>query len=428
MRHLLPLFLLCLLVAAPADADVVSTRSGLKIEGKATQRPDGSWEVQTAKGRIHLPSDRVAGVEPGVTPRADLVSRAAKLSADDVAGQFRLALEAEQAGQSDLACRAYERVLAVDADHRAARRALGYERVGAKWVTQDEARRLQGLVLFGGKWLLPQQVERASSGAAPVPVVKASTLETVIRTLAKGEPALKEAAQIALADKATKHVVPAALRTLYDKDPVVRAASAQLLADLGDEAALRPLIYSAVRDKDADVRREAVRATKAFGHDDTAIPFVRALASANPQVAGHAAQALAGLGDQRVVGYLVKKLRSSGSSARNFVAFLNQISYVRDYDVEIAQASNIANPDVATLMEGVVLDAKVIGATFTKTWLEPIIVDSIGSLVGQDFRTADEALRWYAANAENLPRFPEKPARRAPRRREGRVIGAPVLD
>ena len=208
----------------------------------------------------------------------------------------------------------------------------------------------------------------------------------------------------------------------------MRAASARLLAELGDEAALRPLIFSAVRDADAGVRREAVEATKAFGHDDTAIPFVRALASANPRMAGNAAQALAGLGDQRVVGYIIKRMHSSGSSSRNFVAFLNQISYVRDYDVEIAQASNIANPDVATLQEGVVLDAKVIGATFTKTWLEPILVDAVGSLVGQDFHTADEAMRWYAANRENLPHFPEKPGKRAPRRRGGRFVGAPVLD
>ncbi len=37
---------------------------------------------------------------------------------------------------------------------------------------------------------------------------------------------------------------------------------------------------------------------------------------------------------------------------------LNQVAYVADYEVEIAQASNIANPVVQTILDGIVLDVR----------------------------------------------------------------------
>ncbi len=46
--------------------------------------------------------------------------------------------------------------------------------------------------------------------------------------------------------------------------------------------------------------------------------------------------------------------------------------------------------------------------------------------MGQKHRSADEATAWYLAHRDELPRFPEKPGRRAPRRAKGKAIGAPV--
>ncbi len=46
------------------------------------------------------------------------------------------------------------------------------------------------------------------------------------------------------------------------------------------------------------------------------------------------------------------------NTQRANVSVLNQVSYVQDYEVEIAQASNIANPVVQTILDGVVLDVR----------------------------------------------------------------------
>ena len=46
------------------------------------------------------------------------------------------------------------------------------------------------------------------------------------------------------------------------------------------------------------------------------------------------------------------------NTQRANIQVLNQVSYVQDYEVEIAQASNIANPVIQTIQDGIVLDVR----------------------------------------------------------------------
>ena len=417
-------------LGATAQADLLTTTDGLVLEGTVEQLPNGWTRITTADGSVDFPKSAVASVRKGASPRAAFLAEAADIDPKDAVKQYRLALKAEEAGLDDLARTYLERVIALESDHPAARRALGYERLDGEWTHSDEAHRRKGLVLFRGRWMLPAEVEASSArgaGAAgsetlkvPADVERARSL---IRKLATGTAPVQRAAKLALAKTRTSLLLEAALGTLYHGQVKVRIASARLLAEIGDESALRPLIFSGARDKDAGVRREAVLAAASLGHDDTAVPFTKALNSKNQRLVANAAEALALLGDQRAAGYIVKRLRSHGSSTRNVVSFLNQVSYIRDYDVEIAQASNIANPDVATINEGVVLDIKVLDASFTKTWVEPILVKAFNELVGQRLSSAAEVRAWFAENADTLPQYPKKPAARAPRRSKGRSVG-----
>jgi len=435
IRLALPPLLFALLLALPAGAgaDVVKTSDGLVLEGTVTRDDAGRYVVATDAGTVVLEAAAVAEVHEGDGPRARLAKQRAALAPDDAAGLYRLALEAEAEDLADVAREALEAVVRVDPDHAAARRALGQEQVDGAWVSVAEARRARGLVLYEGRWMLPAEVEAAARalGKAPVTVEEPANdarTRAVIRTWATSEEPLARAARVALAAAPRECRVRAALTTLYDPEPKVRAVSARLLGELGDEAALRPLILSGARDVDDDVRREAVLAAASFGHDDVAIPYVRALGSANLRLVANAAQALADIGDVRAMAFVVKRLTSHGSSARSYVSFLNQVSYVRDYDVEIAQASNIANPDVSTLMEGVIFDVRVIDAGYTKTWVEPILVGAASQLAGRRFANRSDVLAWYAENADSLPRFPEETAPGGTRKRSGRVIGAVEAD
>jgi nitroreductase len=393
--------------AAAATADVVTTKDGLVLEGTTSRAPDGSLTVTTPDGVVRLPAARVATVTPGEGPRTALRRELSALPAPDAEARYRLALRAESAGFSDVAREAWESVVRADPEHAAARRALGQEKVDGTWMPGDEARRRRGLVLYGGKWLLPVEAEAAARAPAAV-VVKDATLASTMRTAARGEPALAHAAAVTLARTDPAARLPVAAVLLRDADPAVRTWACGHLASLGDESALRPLLVSAIRDRDADVRAAAVKASASFGHDDVLYPFLRELGSENPAFVANAAHALALLGDPRAIHVLVRRI-SHGSSPRAVVEFGSQISYVSDYDVEVAQSSNIADPIIGVIQEGVVLDVKVLDVSIDETYVETVLVDAFNALAGAHAKDAGGVIDWYRRNARTIPELPAKP-------------------
>jgi hypothetical protein len=423
---------LVLAIAGPRTrADVVKTASGLTLEGTVEKQTDGSVALTTPEGTVRLGAKEVVSVTPGEGPRTAFAREVKAAEPADAAAWYRLALRADELGLVAERNEAHAKVVAIDADHAASRRALGHERVDGTWLPADEARRRKGFVLFAGEWRLPEEVEATQAAAAkphvPAPGSDDTRIRGVLRQVASKDAALSEAARRALTGASRRDLVAAALGLLGDSDAAVRATCCRLLGEWGDESALRALVFHGARDLDADVRREAVLAAASFGHDDTAIPFVRALGSTNERLVANAAQALGLLADQRTAGYVVKRLESHGSAQRSFVSFLNQVSYVRDYDVEIAQASNIANPNIGTILDGVVLDVHVKGTEYTTTWVEPYLVEALGNIAGRRFADAADARAWYAENRDRLPDFAKKPAARAPRKAEGRAVGLPPI-
>lgn len=395
--------------AVPADAGTVRTKDGLVLEGEVVRRPDGALLVKTADGEVVLPADRVAQVEDDAGAVGALRAALASLACGDVAGRYRVALRAEGAGLFDVARAAHESVVAADPEHAASRRALGYERHDGRWMPLAEARRARGLVLFQGVWRLPAEVEARARDDVPA-LTPDATLADVMRTAASGPPALARAASVRLLGVDAPPRVATAKALLFDADPRVRTFACDHLAAVGDESALRGLVFSAVRDVDPGVRAAAVRASASFGNDDVAVPFARALASEHPAVVVAAAQALGALGDARAVGAVVRRLVSHGGGVRAVVEMLNKVSYVRDYDVEIAQASNIANPIVGTAVDGVVLDVRVVDVAMDRTVVETALVDAFNRLTGLDAKSAGEAVALYRARPTTWPEFPKDPA------------------
>ena len=85
------------------------------------------------------------------------------------------------------------------------------------------------------------------------------------------------------------------------------------------------------------------------------------------------AEALGALGHAAAVDLLVqagphaatglRKAANDAGASRGHIAFLNQQAYIRDFDVEVAQASFIADPQIDVLQSGTVLDVTVVGVT-----------------------------------------------------------------
>ncbi|MEK7866099.1 MAG: hypothetical protein AAB434_05405, partial [Planctomycetota bacterium] len=109
-----------------------------------------------------------------------------------------------------------------------------------------------------------------------------------------------------------------------------------------------------------------------------------------------AAEAIGVIGGGYVgaVEVLIKELFITyGSSQRVNIFFATQTAYVRDFDIEIAQAAVIADPIPGTVASGVVLDTTVLRIQEKMIVIERrVIGDALGKLTGEDF--GDDAKAW----------------------------------
>jgi hypothetical protein len=402
------------LVAFPASgsADVVKTKDGLTLEGTVVRSPDGSLVVTTEGGEVRLAADAVASVTGGEGPRAAARREMAAIAKDDAVGHYKMALALEAKGLSDVARDEYAAVVAADPEHPAARRALGYQKVDGRWLTAAEANRKNGLVLYGGQWRLPAEVDRLAKGPRRVAPSDAE-LVVAMKTAATADAALARAALVRIARAAPADRAEAATALLANQDPNVRRWACREIASLGDQSGLRTLIAVAVRDPHPEVRVAAVKAAATFGEDEVAIPFVRALGSEHPSIVANSARALATLGDARSIGYIVKKISGHGSSPRSYFASEEQISYIRDFDVEVAQTSFIADPIVGTLQQGAVQDVQVLDASIEQTIVERVLLDSFNSLAGTSLKDASQVSAWWKDHASAYKDFPPSAKRAA---------------
>lgn len=392
-----------------AAADVVTTTDGLVLDGRVETDPVGRVTVTTAAGSVRLEKNRVASMVPGDGPETRHASALRALAPDDVDGRFRLALRADAEGAPSVARLAYASVLALDPEHAAARRALGFEREGGAWVTQAEARRARGLVLFDGAWMLPVEADASARTTTAARIEADRDLAGTLRTVAGDDSVLASAARLRWERAAVPVRAATAIALLRDRSPSVRRVACAELGLAADETALRPLVDSALVDPDPTVRREAVLAAASFGNDDTAIPFVKALHSKHLGLVANAARALATMEDRRGLVYLVKRISGHGDSPRVVIETLTKLSYIRDYDVEIAQAANIANPVVGIATEGVVFDVDVLDLAVERTVVETILIDAFNTLAGAHATDVGGVLAWAKANPDAMRGFPARP-------------------
>jgi len=129
---------------------------------------------------------------------------------------------------------------------------------------------------------------------------------------------------------------------------------------------------------------------------------VRALGSDYASVRENAAEALGAMAYPVAVEPLVARLGAISSSGRAAGAYRSpgavlfagrQVAYIQDFDVEIANASSIADPQVNVLQEGAVLDVRVHGTHSESFAVEGRrIRGSLARLTGAD--PGDSAADW----------------------------------
>lgn len=154
------------------------------------------------------------------------------------------------------------------------------------------------------------------------------------------------------------------------------------------------------------VRRETAGLIARQGQAREAVRYLApGLLHDHPIVRMRTATAYANLGDDFAVDLLVAAgplagtaQAASAGAVRGNVAFLNQQSYIRDFEVEVAQASFIADPKVAVLQDGAVLDATVHAVVTHRTEIVDAYRKAITHLAGNDpGRDAGEWSSWWSS-------------------------------
>lgn len=126
---------------------------------------------------------------------------------------------------------------------------------------------------------------------------------------------------------------------------------------------------TAILDPAAQVRSSAVQVARDAGRVEGAVAYLApGLMQSSAEVRVRTAEAFANLGDARALPLLAaagpnagKALAAADDGVRANIAFVEQRSYIRDFDVEVAQASFIADPKVDILQSGSVLDVTIHG-------------------------------------------------------------------
>ncbi len=408
IRLILPL----LLFVPKGLADTVVLKNGLEVSGAVAEK-DGSVEVlRDGKTRV-FPRDRVLEIRKGESRAEEFSRRAGALAADDAAGWFKLGLWARENGVPE-ARTAFEKVIAIDTDHRAARRELGYESVDGTWVTGDEAMRRKGFVLAGGRWVLPAEADRLMREGlmeqAPVTEEHRKLAREVAEALKDDDAEIRAAAAEMAPTLPDAALLDPMKKLLLAPHADTRIFAVKTLSRIGDRTALPFLIRTSMFDAKEDVRNAAFRAIKGFQDADVFYPYARATLSNEPLASIQGAKALAVLGDMRGVDVVLRKVSIAlGAAGRANIMVGQQNSYIQDFDVEIAQAAAIGDPIVQTIRDGIILDVKVLGG-HGEGWIveqRGAYARALQDLTGRDYGQDWKAWRKFA-DEQGYPRVSVK--------------------
>jgi HEAT repeat protein len=231
--------------------------------------------------------------------------------------------------------------------------------------------------------------------ALPELEAEADSLAGFVRQVAGARPVAREVAVQRIAALAERSDLPFDLRAelcreLIESSLRRRAFAALALRRIFPGEEIKPLLSRAVLDGSGDVRAEAALALRAADDPAVMLPVLRALGSSSSAVRANAAEALGHMGYPQavapLVGHLsaVNTLASGGYTPPRANIFVGkQLAYVQDYDVEVAQGSAIADPTINTLMEGAVLDVRVLGVSQMQLASEKATVrDALARLTG----------------------------------------------
>lgn len=361
--------------------------------GAAQDAAPVAQEPRASKQLLHLSDGRVLRV------RARQVGETWELPDGD--GWKALPEGLVQSAKSEREVLAQSRELA-----RAAGREEPTKRVAlADWMLREGLTTEALAELDGVLVREPDEPSAVALLASRAPTLRVGELEGedgdgIVRTAANATPAVRELALRRLAQLEDPQALETRLTAaLESSSPRMRAFAALGLRRLFPGAAAQPLMVRSVLDGSQNVRHEAALSLGAIGDEAVLLPIARALGSANSSVRSNAAEAMGAMGYPAAVPILVSHLAAlqSGGNAqppRSHIFVGRQFAYVQDYDVEVAQFAAVGDPQINTLIEGSVLDVRVIGVSITTSIEAGRVRRALADLTGEEKSTRGWLAWW----------------------------------
>lgn len=195
-------------------------------------------------------------------------------------------------------------------------------------------------------------------------------------------------------------------------DARTRAAATEILGSFQTDRSPEPLVRRAYLDRDPGVRRIAAAALASRNDAKITNRFMNALIEPSFVVRLHSIEALGEFRKLETVPALLKRwnqLLQAGAGAYAPQAYFfagDQQAYVSGYNVEVAQASAIAEPVVSTLQSGVVLDVRILSTSIERqmTIEKQTIQNALAKIAGSDLGNNPAAWsKWYQTKAAPVP-------------------------
>jgi len=325
-----------------AHADELKLDDGRVLVGKVVERGD-TYEVTTHDGVVVVQKAKVVQLTTDAKLREKLAERA-RTAGNTPFAHLQLAMDARDYGLEPELWRHLDAVV----------EALPSNPANADETTRGLRRRCDEFLAQLEREILPRKFRSAPTAA------RVHELLDRLRTDTGAGRAAAIEALLVREPNADQHLRTEARQNGSPRRRIGALSALQRRELAGND---RFVLRTSVLDNDADVRRSAIELVR--GHDDAAAVAYLApgLLHGNSKVRVRTAEAFADLGHADAVKMLVlagpnagKALASADSGIRAHVAFLNQQAYIRDFDVEVAQAAFIADPKIGVLTSGVVLD------------------------------------------------------------------------
>jgi hypothetical protein len=182
-------------------------------------------------------------------------------------------------------------------------------------------------------------------------------------------------------------------RGMRSKDSGLRRAATRIAERQIELDLRRPLLKLSLEDASALVRVGSAASLAALDPEEALGGWSLALwRSGSREQRGRAADHLARMGDLRAVDPLIYALATSSRAPGRYIFVGRQVSVVTDFDVHIAGSAAIADPKVSTLLEGSLLEIRIVATSLalrTMKALRKLTGENPGARPG-------DWLKWYA--------------------------------